>query len=443
MISTWRERKARRRACGKIPSLSNNISEQKMEVRIPRHFLCPISLDLMKDPVTLSTGITYDRESIEKWIEAGNFTCPVTMQVLKNMEQIPNHTIRRMIQDWCVDNRSYGIERIPTPRIPISSIQVFEILSSITSATQRGNHSECMELVKKIKNFGRECERNRRTIVSNGTGSVLSATFHKFASVKDNSAEELLEEILEVLPWTCPLDTEGKSYLGSSESLRRMVSFTTSGSISRRRNAVLAIKDVLSSGHRRKDLAEIDGAMEALFKLVKEPICSTTTKSSLVIIYYLVTSNDEKIKARFADMGLVSLLVEILVDSDRSICEKALGVLDGIFSVKEGLEKGYNHVLTIPVLVKKLLRISDLVTEFSVSALLKLCKNDEKRDQERSVLVEALQAGAFQKLLLMLQVGCNERTKEKVTELLKLMNNKRNTAECIESMDFKQLARPF
>ncbi|OVA16197.1 U box domain [Macleaya cordata] len=440
MISTWRERRARRRArAGKILSL-NDMANQSMEVTIPSHFRCPISLDLMKDPVTLSTGITYDRESIEKWIEAGNFTCPVTNQVLKNMDQIPNHTIRRMIQDWCVENRSYGIERIPTPRIPIAPMEVFNILSRITSAIQRRDQIECGGLVQKIKNLGKESERNRRCIVSNGAGSVLSATFHAFASFGDNSAEKLLEEILSVLPWMYPLDTEAKSYLGSSESLRCMVWFTTSGSISGRRNAVLAMKEILSSEHRCKDFVEIDGAIEAMFKLIKEPICPTTTKSSLMVIYYLISSS-EKIKSRFADMGLVSLLVEMLVDSDRSICEKGIGVLDGILSVKEGLEKGYNHVLTIPVLVKKLLRVSDLATEFSVSALLKLCKNEKR--EEGGVLVEALQVGAFQKLLLLLQVGCSEKTKEKLTELLKLMNLYRNRSECIDSMDFKQLGRPF
>ncbi|KAJ4967126.1 hypothetical protein NE237_018975 [Protea cynaroides] len=32
------------------------------EVDVPSYFLCPISLQIMKDPVTVSSGITYDRE---------------------------------------------------------------------------------------------------------------------------------------------------------------------------------------------------------------------------------------------------------------------------------------------------------------------------------------------------------------------------------------------
>ncbi|XP_062098902.1 U-box domain-containing protein 12-like [Humulus lupulus] len=36
---------------------------------IPDDFRCPISLELMKDPVIVSTGHTYERSCIQKWID--------------------------------------------------------------------------------------------------------------------------------------------------------------------------------------------------------------------------------------------------------------------------------------------------------------------------------------------------------------------------------------
>ncbi|GMJ03616.1 hypothetical protein like AT3G02840 [Hibiscus trionum] len=89
----------------------------------------------------------------------------------------------------------------------------------------------------------------------------------------------------------------------------------------------------------------------------------------------------------------------------------------------------------MPVLVKKILRISELATEYSVSAIWKLSKYEER------VLMEALQVGAFQKLLLLIQVGCSDETKEKATELLKLLNPYRPGLECIDSLDFKDIKR--
>ncbi|BAH91587.1 Os02g0215650 [Oryza sativa Japonica Group] len=33
----------------------------------PPLFQCPISMELMEDPVTVATGVTYDRRSMERW----------------------------------------------------------------------------------------------------------------------------------------------------------------------------------------------------------------------------------------------------------------------------------------------------------------------------------------------------------------------------------------
>ena len=51
---------------------------QGLEVKIPSFFRCPISLDVMRSPVSLCTGVTYDRASIQQWLDSGNTTCPAT-----------------------------------------------------------------------------------------------------------------------------------------------------------------------------------------------------------------------------------------------------------------------------------------------------------------------------------------------------------------------------
>ncbi|KAH0764309.1 hypothetical protein KY285_000180 [Solanum tuberosum] len=104
------------------------------EIQVPSYFICPISLELMKDPITISTGITYDRENIEKWIfsEKKN-TCPATKQSLTCIELTPNVTLRRLIQSWCTINASHGIERFPTPKPPISKPQIIKLLKEAKS----------------------------------------------------------------------------------------------------------------------------------------------------------------------------------------------------------------------------------------------------------------------------------------------------------------------
>ncbi|KAF5188634.1 U-box domain-containing protein [Thalictrum thalictroides] len=440
MISTRRERRNGKIGGMKAMIYNNSSPSNNLEITIPNHFRCPISLDLMKDPVTLSTGITYDRESIEKWVEDGNQICPVTKQVLTSVDQIPNHTIRRMIQDWCVANRSYGIDRIPTPRIPVSPTEVTEMLSKFKTATRRGDQIACLNMLDKIKSLMKESERNRSCIVANRTCAVLSASFEFFATSSIDKNAKILEVILALVTRMFPFDSEAQSYLASPVSLRCMELFLKSGDISRRGNTILILRELVSMDEKHVfALAKIDGVVEPLVRLIKEPICPTSTKASLMVMYYLVSSSAEH-KSRFAKMGLVSLLVEILVEAEKSICEKALAVLDEICGSEDGREKAYSHSLTIPVLVKKLLRVSSLATEFAVSAVWKLCKNDKRED--KGALLEAMQAGAFQKILLLLQIGCADRTKEKSTELLKLLNLYRGRSECIDSVNLYK-GRPF
>lgn len=67
---------------------------------VPKDFICSISLNLMKDPVIISTGQSSDRSSIARWIEGGHSTCP-TRQKLVDSSIVPNRALRNMITRWC------------------------------------------------------------------------------------------------------------------------------------------------------------------------------------------------------------------------------------------------------------------------------------------------------------------------------------------------------
>ncbi|KAL2499037.1 U-box domain-containing protein 21 [Abeliophyllum distichum] len=433
MIFPWKRRKAGRAGARKDEFLD-------VELTIPTYFRCPISLDLMKDPVTLSTGITYDRESIEKWIDTGNKTCPVTNQVLRSFDQTPNHAIRKMIQDWCVENKSYGIERIPTPRIPITPYEVSEICSRIEAATQRRDAIKCLDLLRKMKNLAKESERNKRCIVQNGASCALAACFELFASLSIEEYTDLLKEILSALTWTFPLGEKGISKLGSAISLHCIALFLKGDDLSSRKHAVLVLKELISEDQDFvNSLMEIEGTVEALFQIVKVPICPTATKACLVVIYHMTLSqNSEMITLKFVEIGLIPFILEILVDGDKSICEMALGILDHISSRDQGRKGMYENALTIPLLVKKILRVSNTATRFVVSILWKLCMGENE-----NAVVESMQLGAFEKLLVVLQVGCGENSKAQVTELLKLMNLYKDELDCYaSSLGFKFLKRP-
>jgi len=70
----------------------------------PREYICPISLELMRDPVLLvETGQVYDRPSIEGWFKAGKSTCPVSGTKVKHMRLSPIFPLRSAIQAYAKD----------------------------------------------------------------------------------------------------------------------------------------------------------------------------------------------------------------------------------------------------------------------------------------------------------------------------------------------------
>ncbi|KAK7260146.1 hypothetical protein RIF29_25946 [Crotalaria pallida] len=104
------------------PSSSSTIEsprrKQPLEVVVQADFRCPISLELMRDPVVVATGQTYDRDSIKLWMDSGHNTCPKTGQTLSHMELIPNHALRNMIALWCREQKiPFGGESVITGKV--------------------------------------------------------------------------------------------------------------------------------------------------------------------------------------------------------------------------------------------------------------------------------------------------------------------------------------
>lgn len=92
-------------------------------VVVPSYFRCPLSSELMLDPVILASGQTYERSSIQKWLDHGLAICPKTRQTLTHTNIIPNYTVKAMIANWCDENniKVQNRERINFVYVPSPS----------------------------------------------------------------------------------------------------------------------------------------------------------------------------------------------------------------------------------------------------------------------------------------------------------------------------------
>ncbi len=65
----------------------------------PDDFRCPITHEIMTDPVVATDGHTYERNAIQDWFRAHN-TSPYTGAVLDDRRLVPNISLRRFINEW-------------------------------------------------------------------------------------------------------------------------------------------------------------------------------------------------------------------------------------------------------------------------------------------------------------------------------------------------------
>lgn len=71
---------------------------------IPREFMCPLSRQMMTDPVIIASGQTYERSTITRWFAEGHKTCPKSRQIVEHTNFCPNFALKSLISDWRASN---------------------------------------------------------------------------------------------------------------------------------------------------------------------------------------------------------------------------------------------------------------------------------------------------------------------------------------------------
>ncbi|KAL1267386.1 hypothetical protein QQF64_032749 [Cirrhinus molitorella] len=86
--------------CSRVLRKIKDLRSSLMDSDVPKHFLCPITRELMKDPVIAADGFCYEREAIESWINTPNHSSPWTKLPLKNTILTSNRSLKTAIQCW-------------------------------------------------------------------------------------------------------------------------------------------------------------------------------------------------------------------------------------------------------------------------------------------------------------------------------------------------------
>ncbi|XP_032066923.1 WD repeat, SAM and U-box domain-containing protein 1 isoform X2 [Thamnophis elegans] len=95
-----------------------NIVELRNEMKsaslgIPDEFLCPITKELMKEPVIAADGYSYEKEAIENWIIKKRRSSPMTNLSLQRLVLTPNRTLKMAINRWLETHPEYNEKQAP------------------------------------------------------------------------------------------------------------------------------------------------------------------------------------------------------------------------------------------------------------------------------------------------------------------------------------------
>uniref|UniRef100_A0A6N2LD41 RING-type E3 ubiquitin transferase n=1 Tax=Salix viminalis TaxID=40686 RepID=A0A6N2LD41_SALVM len=291
-------------------------------VLCPEEFKCPLSKELMRDPVVLSTGQTYDRPFIQKWLKAGNRTCPLTQQgndiavVRESGLELPDlaqHVNEEGITEADRDHFLSLLEKL-----------------SLTLPEQKDAARELRLLTKKMPSF--------RALFGESL-EAIPQLLRPLSELKSRSSiyPDLQEDIITTLLNLSIHDSNKKLVAETPMVIPLLMEALMSGTIETRTNAAaalftlsaldsnktligkseeghpLAMKDVASAVfnlciiHENKGRAVRDGAV----KVIMTKIMNGTHVDELLAILAVLASH-QKVVDELGDLGAVPCLLRII-----------------------------------------------------------------------------------------------------------------------------------
>ncbi|KAM1115637.1 hypothetical protein TB2_006158 [Malus domestica] len=372
---------------------------------IPDDFRCPISLELMKDPVIVSTGQTYERSCIEKWLEAGHATCPKTQQSLSNTTLTPNYALRSLIAQWCEAN---GIEPPKRPNSrpikttsscsPAERTKIEILLRKLMSVSPEDQRSAAGE----IRLLAKRNADNRVAIAEAGAIPLLVGLL----STPDSRTQEHAVTALLNLS----ICEENKGSIITSGAIPGIVHVLKNGGMEARENAAATLFS-LSVVDENKVRIGASGAIPPLVTLLSEGT-QRGKKDAATALFNLCIYQGNKGKAVRA--GVVSTLMKLLTEPGGGMVDEALAILAILSSHAEG-KAAIGAAEAVPVLVEVIGTGSPRNRENAAAVLVHLCSGDQQH------IVEAQELGVMTSLLELAQNG-TDRGKRKAAQLLERMN---------------------
>ncbi|KAF8026477.1 hypothetical protein BT93_F3070 [Corymbia citriodora subsp. variegata] len=403
------------------------VSEEQLHITVPSLFRCPISLDVMKSPVSLCTGVTYDRSSIQRWLESGHQTCPATNQPLPSTDFVPNLTLHRLIHLWIQSSSARLPDSLAPPPASTSSLsEIHALTEQIAAETSRGRRCGALRKVAEFASYRKE---NRRFLAgSDGFAEAIVKVLRRGGgSESEIEVLELAVRVLESILMENGVKQRLSRLLLRSDGgncLSSFVSVLRSGRLASKIWAVRILESIAVDNESKRSIAETKDVLAESIRLL---VAETDKSLRDAVLSFLIKLTARSMKAQLVQLGLVPILSGFISDQDSPgpTVESALRLTQMVSTVAEGRQAISEDAKLGASLVGKLMKVSRTATEDAVAVLWSMCcVHRDARVKER-----VARSNGMTKILLVMQSEEDAGVRKMCGDLVKVLRSGCNTVD--------------
>ncbi|XBH90557.1 hypothetical protein VPH35_082185 [Triticum aestivum] len=256
-------------------------------------FLCPLTKQIMRDPVTLESGATFEREAILKWFQESDSSgrsliCPITRKELSSTELNPSIALRNTIDEWMHRNEAAKLD---------------VARKSLTSENSEHDTLQALEYVVEI------CQRSRssRHVVRKlGLISLIS-------ELLKNSSTKVRQKSLESLCFVAKDDNDNKDEIAAGDNIRTIVKFLSHGHVQEKEQAASLLYELSQYKPLSEKIGSVPGAILILVGLSSSKIENLLTVDRADKTLVNLESCEKNVR-QMAENGRLQPLLRLLLE---------------------------------------------------------------------------------------------------------------------------------
>ncbi|KAJ3692881.1 hypothetical protein LUZ60_011976 [Juncus effusus] len=276
-------------------SSNSSFNSQQDEVSAVRPpfsaFICPISKKIMRDPVVIENGNTFERDALVRLFEdctrrGRRIVCPITLMEISSTNVVPNTALRSCIEEWRDINDAIRLDR---------------------AGNFLNNESEEIDSLWALGFITHFCKKNQINKVAVRKKGMIPM----IASMLSNRNDRVRPKVLEELRILVEENDENKRVLAEGNAVRTTVKFLSQGSLQEMELAVSLLFELSKSELLCEKIGRVDGAIIILAGIATDQQSDYSAEKAEIILENL--GKCEENIMRMAEVGRLEPLLDMLL----------------------------------------------------------------------------------------------------------------------------------